>query len=108
MASSAPSAPGLAPVAKPPPPPSKVKVATATVPTNGKIKQGARPMRVSAPPVEPRRRMNPLQRLAAAAIDAVEEGLVAGLLERGHALPRTADPAVQIAGNYAPVGSARR
>ncbi|XP_052161496.1 9-cis-epoxycarotenoid dioxygenase NCED4, chloroplastic [Oryza glaberrima] len=102
MASSAPSAPGLAP----PPPPSKVKVATATVPTNGKIKRGARPMRVSAPApvVEPRRRMNPLQRLAAAAIDAVEEGLVAGLLERGHALPRTADPAVQIAGNYAPVG----
>nr|ASR75375.1 9-cis-epoxycarotenoid dioxygenase [Oryza sativa f. spontanea] len=70
MASSAPSAPGLAP----PPPPSKVKVATATVPTNGKIKRGARPMRVSAPApvVEPRRRMNPLQRLAAAAIDALD------------------------------------
>ncbi|KAF0907492.1 hypothetical protein E2562_017417 [Oryza meyeriana var. granulata] len=108
MASSAPSASGLAPVAKPAPavaPPSKVKV--AKVSTNGKKQQGAasgvgsgRPMRAA---VE-RRRLNPIQRLAAAAIDAVEEGLVAGLLERGHALPRTADPAVQIAGNYAPVG----
>ena len=47
---------------------------------------------------------NPLQRLAAAALDAVEERLVAGVLERAHPLPRTADPAVQIAGNYAPVG----
>ncbi|XP_040382201.1 9-cis-epoxycarotenoid dioxygenase NCED4, chloroplastic [Oryza brachyantha] len=94
MASSAPSAPGLAPVAKPPPPPSRVKVA---VPAKGKKQQGgARPMRAA--------KWNPLQRLAAAAIDAVEEGVVAGLLERGHALPRTADPAVQIAGNYAPVG----
>uniref|UniRef100_A0A0E0LH99 9-cis-epoxycarotenoid dioxygenase n=1 Tax=Oryza punctata TaxID=4537 RepID=A0A0E0LH99_ORYPU len=102
MASSAPPASGLAPVAKPPP--SKVKVAT-TVQTNSRIKQGARPMRASAPAAERGRWMkNPLQRLAAAAIDAVEEGLVAGLLERGHALPRTADPAVQIAGNYAPVG----
>uniref|UniRef100_A0A453BMM8 Uncharacterized protein n=1 Tax=Aegilops tauschii subsp. strangulata TaxID=200361 RepID=A0A453BMM8_AEGTS len=47
---------------------------------------------------------NPFQRMVAAALDAVEDRLVAGILERKHPLPRTVDPAVQIAGNYAPVG----
>jgi 9-cis-epoxycarotenoid dioxygenase len=45
-----------------------------------------------------------LQRAAAAALDAFESGVIAGLLERPRALPRSADPAVQIAGNFAPVG----
>uniref|UniRef100_M8BYP9 Uncharacterized protein n=1 Tax=Aegilops tauschii TaxID=37682 RepID=M8BYP9_AEGTA len=48
---------------------------------------------------------NPFQRMVAAALDAVEDRLVAGILERKHPLPRTVDPAVQIAGNYAPVGA---
>ncbi|XP_062188244.1 9-cis-epoxycarotenoid dioxygenase NCED4, chloroplastic-like [Phragmites australis] len=65
----------------------------------------ARPMRAS--PARHgeagRPRWNPLQWLAATALDAVEERLVTGLLERAHPLPRTADPAVQMAGNYAPV-----
>ncbi|XP_047946218.1 9-cis-epoxycarotenoid dioxygenase NCED2, chloroplastic [Salvia hispanica] len=44
---------------------------------------------------------NLLQRAAAAALDAVEGAVVAR--ERRHALPKTADPVVQISGNYAPV-----
>ncbi|KAL6643852.1 hypothetical protein ACP70R_018618 [Stipagrostis hirtigluma subsp. patula] len=47
---------------------------------------------------------NFLQRAAAAALDAFEEGVITNLLEKPHALPKTADPAVQIAGNFAPVG----
>nr|DAD37411.1 TPA_asm: hypothetical protein HUJ06_008053 [Nelumbo nucifera] len=44
---------------------------------------------------------NLLQRSAAIALDAVEAALVSS--ERHHPLPKTADPAVQIAGNFAPV-----
>ncbi|KAL4273918.1 hypothetical protein GQ457_13G005170 [Hibiscus cannabinus] len=44
---------------------------------------------------------NPLQRAAAMALDAVENALVSH--ERQHPLPKTADPGVQIAGNFAPV-----
>ncbi|KAF5949771.1 hypothetical protein HYC85_011764 [Camellia sinensis] len=44
---------------------------------------------------------NFLQRAAAAALDAVETGLVAR--EKEHPLPKTADPGVQISGNFAPV-----
>lgn len=47
---------------------------------------------------------NLLQRLAAAALDTVEDAFIANVLERPHPLPKTADPAVQIAGNFAPVG----
>uniref|UniRef100_A0A453JKW7 9-cis-epoxycarotenoid dioxygenase n=1 Tax=Aegilops tauschii subsp. strangulata TaxID=200361 RepID=A0A453JKW7_AEGTS len=48
--------------------------------------------------------LNFFQRAAAAALDAFEEGFIHNVLERPHALPRTADPALQIAGNFAPVG----
>ncbi|XP_040385511.1 9-cis-epoxycarotenoid dioxygenase NCED5, chloroplastic [Oryza brachyantha] len=48
--------------------------------------------------------LNLFQRAAAVALDAFEEGFITNVLERPHALPRTADPAVQIAGNFAPVG----
>ncbi|XP_057949022.1 9-cis-epoxycarotenoid dioxygenase NCED1, chloroplastic [Malania oleifera] len=44
---------------------------------------------------------NFLQRAAAMALDSVEEALVSR--ERQHPLPKTADPRVQIAGNFAPV-----
>ncbi|KAL7218487.1 hypothetical protein ACSBR2_011697 [Camellia fascicularis] len=44
---------------------------------------------------------NFLQRAAVAALDAVEIGLVAR--EKEHPLPKTADPGVQISGNFAPV-----
>lgn len=48
------------------------------------------------------RELNPLQRLAVSAIDALEEMVVENL-EKNHPLPRTVDPAIQIAGNFAPV-----
>ncbi|XP_058218601.1 9-cis-epoxycarotenoid dioxygenase NCED1, chloroplastic-like isoform X1 [Rhododendron vialii] len=44
---------------------------------------------------------NFFQRAAAMALDTVESALVSR--EREHPLPKTADPRVQIAGNYAPV-----
>ncbi|GMH20795.1 hypothetical protein Nepgr_022637 [Nepenthes gracilis] len=44
---------------------------------------------------------NLLQRMAAKALDVVERALVAR--ERQYPLPKTADPRVQIAGNFAPV-----
>ncbi|CAM8992050.1 unnamed protein product [Rhodiola kirilowii] len=44
---------------------------------------------------------NPLQKAAAMALDAVEAALVAH--ERKQPLPKTADPKVQIAGNFSPV-----
>ncbi|KAL0717202.1 hypothetical protein Bca4012_066524 [Brassica carinata] len=47
------------------------------------------------------KQMNLLQRAAAAALDAAEGFLVSH--ERQHPLPKTADPSVQIAGNFAPV-----
>ncbi|KAI7737090.1 hypothetical protein M8C21_027320 [Ambrosia artemisiifolia] len=44
---------------------------------------------------------NVLQKLAAMALDAVEDGLKAR--EKAHPLPKTADPNIQIAGNFSPV-----
>ncbi|KAE8677319.1 9-cis-epoxycarotenoid dioxygenase NCED2 [Hibiscus syriacus] len=44
---------------------------------------------------------NPFQRAAAMALDVVENALVSH--ERHHPLPKTADPTVQISGNFAPV-----
>ncbi|KAK9088281.1 hypothetical protein Scep_027363 [Stephania cephalantha] len=44
---------------------------------------------------------NFVQRAAASALDALEAALVKS--ERQHPLPKTADPAIQIAGNFAPV-----
>ncbi|XAR72476.1 9-cis-epoxycarotenoid dioxygenase [Bertholletia excelsa] len=46
-------------------------------------------------------RWNFLQKAAAVVLDAAENALVS--LERRHPLPKTADPRVQIAGNFAPV-----
>ncbi|TVU49012.1 hypothetical protein EJB05_00303, partial [Eragrostis curvula] len=47
--------------------------------------------------------LNFLQRAAAAALDAFEEGVITNLLEKPHVLPKTSDPSIQIAGNFAPV-----
>ncbi|XAR56381.1 9-cis-epoxycarotenoid dioxygenase [Bertholletia excelsa] len=55
----------------------------------------------SSPSTENARRWNLFQRLAAVALDAAESALVSR--EREYPLPKTADPRVQIAGNFAPV-----
>lgn len=77
-----------------------------------------KPKRKTAPPAEQSRdalrrshqrqqssrpKWNFLQRAAAVALDSVEESIISGVLERQHPLPKTADPAVQISGNFAPV-----
>ncbi|XP_010537673.1 PREDICTED: 9-cis-epoxycarotenoid dioxygenase NCED9, chloroplastic-like [Tarenaya hassleriana] len=46
--------------------------------------------------------LNPFQRIAAMALDAVENALIQRE-RRQNQLPKTADPAVQIAGNFSPV-----
>ncbi|EEF44272.1 9-cis-epoxycarotenoid dioxygenase, putative [Ricinus communis] len=46
--------------------------------------------------------LNPLQKLAALALDKIESSLLVPF-ERNHLLPRTIDPTVQISGNFAPV-----
>ncbi|KAK1283205.1 hypothetical protein QJS10_CPB21g00260 [Acorus calamus] len=53
-------------------------------------------------PKEDSRRLNPLQRLAASALDAVENKFIVDF-ERRHRLLHSADPAIQISGNFAPV-----
>ncbi|KAI4333396.1 hypothetical protein L6164_018217 [Bauhinia variegata] len=55
----------------------------------------------SAEKPQPQQRWNLLQKAAAMALDVVEEALNSH--ERQHPLPKTADPRVQIAGNFAPV-----
>jgi len=45
---------------------------------------------------------NPIQRLAAKVLNATESTLIVAL-EKTHPLPKTADPQVQISGNFAPV-----
>jgi 9-cis-epoxycarotenoid dioxygenase len=51
-----------------------------------------------------KKQLNLFQRVAATVLDAFEEGFVANVLERPHGLPNTADPAVQIAGNFTLIG----
>jgi 9-cis-epoxycarotenoid dioxygenase len=43
------------------------------------------------------------QQLAATAFDTIEDAFISNVLEKSLPLPKTADPAVQIAGNFAPV-----
>ncbi|KAL2930614.1 9-cis-epoxycarotenoid dioxygenase NCED1 chloroplastic [Bienertia sinuspersici] len=58
------------------------------------------PVTDPAPSAKPQ--WNIIQRVADTAFNMVEGALVS--LERAHPLPKTADPKVQIAGNFAPVG----
>ncbi|XP_030462960.2 9-cis-epoxycarotenoid dioxygenase NCED6, chloroplastic [Syzygium oleosum] len=46
--------------------------------------------------------LNPIQRIVASALDTLEASLLVPF-EKQHELPRTADPAVQLSGNFAPV-----
>ncbi|KAF8402057.1 hypothetical protein HHK36_013009 [Tetracentron sinense] len=54
------------------------------------------------PVAQPKLELNPLQKLVASVLEAVETVVIVEL-EKKHVLPRTVDPAVQIAGNFAPV-----
>ncbi|TYI71272.1 hypothetical protein E1A91_D08G282800v1 [Gossypium mustelinum] len=55
----------------------------------------------SSPSTEKPQQWNPFQRVAAMALDVVENALVSH--ESQHPLPKAADPRVQTAGNFAPV-----
>ncbi|CAL5076806.1 unnamed protein product [Urochloa decumbens] len=108
MASSVTAPPAAAPAAAP----AKSKKPSQLNPNTGKARTAApaRPMRAATPAVRQHPastpsspNWNPFQRLAAAALDAVEATFISNLLERSHPLPKTADPSIQIAGNYAPV-----
>ncbi|KDP20332.1 hypothetical protein JCGZ_06418 [Jatropha curcas] len=46
--------------------------------------------------------LNPLQMLAASALDTIESSIIL-MLERNQVLPKSVDPVVQISGNFAPV-----
>ncbi|XP_077228056.1 9-cis-epoxycarotenoid dioxygenase NCED3, chloroplastic-like [Tasmannia lanceolata] len=46
--------------------------------------------------------LNPLQRLLASALDSLEYGVIAKL-QKNQTLPKTVDPSIQLAGNFAPV-----
>ena len=76
-----------APHTPPPPPPTpRPPKAPAEHPT---------PISTVAP-------LNPVQIVVARTIDAIESGIIVKL-EKRRPLPRSADPAVQISGNFAPV-----
>jgi|UniRef100_A0A2N9I7J6 9-cis-epoxycarotenoid dioxygenase len=78
--------------------PSTSIVAPTT--THPKDKPNSSPSSSKAKKPEPQQ-WNLLKRAAAFALDTVESALVSH--ERQHPLPKTADPRVQIAGNFAPV-----
>ncbi|GMH05541.1 hypothetical protein Nepgr_007381 [Nepenthes gracilis] len=79
---------------------SSVTVKTNTLTTPGAASERHSSTLSSSPPSIPPY-WNPLQRAAAAALDMVEAALVSH--ERRHPLSKTADPNVQITGNFAPV-----
>ncbi len=56
----------------------------------------------SPPPAPERRNLNMFQQIAASVLDMLEKSVVTGL-ESKFPLPATADPSVQLEGNYAPV-----
>ncbi|KAA8514914.1 hypothetical protein F0562_018093 [Nyssa sinensis] len=56
---------------------------------------------INVPKIAEQAQWNLLQRAAAKALELVEDALVSR--ERQHPLPKTVDPSVQIAGNFAPV-----
>ncbi|XP_010247635.1 PREDICTED: 9-cis-epoxycarotenoid dioxygenase NCED3, chloroplastic-like [Nelumbo nucifera] len=78
---------------KPKPKPRNKEDSSSSLPANYNTNK--------ASPAPPPPQWNLLQRAAAMALDAVEAALISS--ERQHPLPKTADPTVQIAGNFAPV-----
>ncbi|XP_078433391.1 9-cis-epoxycarotenoid dioxygenase, chloroplastic-like [Wolffia australiana] len=64
----------------------------------------AHSLRSLRPEQTKRPKWNLIQRAAAVALDILEEGFIRGRLEAEQELPKGMDPAVQIAGNFGPVG----
>ncbi|MQM16350.1 hypothetical protein Taro_049306 [Colocasia esculenta] len=87
----------LDPLCEPPSSYQTTAAATAVITHVDREERTRRPQLQEARP-----KWNLLQRCAAAALDAVEDAF--NVLERQRPLPKTADPAVQIAGNFGPVG----
>ncbi|KAJ4781545.1 9-cis-epoxycarotenoid dioxygenase [Rhynchospora pubera] len=54
-------------------------------------------------PVTTRPNWNHVQQMAATALDTIEDIFISNVLEKSQPLPKTTDPEVQIAGNFAPV-----
>ncbi|KAB1199153.1 9-cis-epoxycarotenoid dioxygenase NCED1, chloroplastic [Morella rubra] len=80
------------------PPPTSVVAPTTAHPKGKANTSNSSSSTVNKPVTE---QWNLLQKAAAMALDAVEAALVSH--ERQHPLPKTADPRVQIAGNFGPV-----
>ncbi|CAK7327698.1 unnamed protein product [Dovyalis caffra] len=74
---------------------------TISNPTTRHPKQNSPSPVVVVPQEQQQKQWNFLQKAASMALDAVENALVSH--ERQHPLPKTADPRVQISGNFAPV-----
>ncbi|XP_010532802.1 PREDICTED: 9-cis-epoxycarotenoid dioxygenase NCED6, chloroplastic [Tarenaya hassleriana] len=97
--------------AKPPSPPTcKIVINPFKTITIPKTPPPATPPPPSPPSVRPMQpelwkypsRLNPLQKLAASALDKIEASLVVPM-EQNHPLPKPTDPTVQLSGNFAPV-----
>ncbi|KAJ3669972.1 hypothetical protein LUZ60_010296 [Juncus effusus] len=71
-------------------------------PNTASFKPKTKPIAISDVKLVSPPKWNPLQHVAASVLNTVEEA-VSNLLEKPYPLPKTADPSVQISGNYAPV-----
>nr|BAV59622.1 9-cis-epoxycarotenoid dioxygenase [Potamogeton wrightii] len=74
----------------------------ALLPVPPPLPKTLEPATISTPATVTRIQLNPLQSLAASALDAIETKLIVEL-EKQRPIPRTLDPAMQISGNFAPV-----
>ncbi|KAL6885639.1 hypothetical protein ACP4OV_010418 [Aristida adscensionis] len=77
---------------------------TTTTPLLPKPPPSRNALHLTTHPCKPSSTLNPMQGLLAAAIDAVEDHVLCPLESR-KVLPWCVDPAVQLAGNFAPVSS---
>ncbi|CAL5416627.1 unnamed protein product [Camellia sinensis] len=89
------------------PTPTATKPCTCKILINPSKKTLSPPQKITLPPEKnpffiPPHELNPLQKLAASALDMVENSVIMEL-EKKHEQTRIVDPAVQLEGNFAPV-----
>ncbi|CAL5413723.1 unnamed protein product [Camellia sinensis] len=87
------------------PTPTATKPCTCKILINPSKKTLSPPQKITLPPEKnpffiPPHELNPLQKLAASALDIVENSVIMEL-EKKHGLTRIVDPAVQLEGNFA-------